>query len=144
VRGQKHQMNALWDSQFWRDVPAGLVQHQHNLLAQTSTCCLCKGFEHHIHGRNVDTGTNPGVGSSSDRMHKAVDVLPDMTRLNQRDWTLATWRPDPSHNRKQPNTCFVLAPRFDTCIWVGGLDLSKRVVQFFFQASCWSGVAAWR
>ena len=64
-------------------------------------------------------------------MDKRADIGPDPPRLDKRNRSFATWRPDTAQVRKQAKSRLVLAPDFDRGLGVGGLDFGDGGTQFF-------------
>src|SRR3712207_6211758 len=141
---QEHKMQAVGYDEFWTGMPASLIQRQHHSFGRTDCCSSGKRLQYGVHGRDVNAGTKPGMSGTANGMDEREYILPDMARLDNRDRTLSTRRPHSAQDGKQANPRFILGPGFNGCIRMGGLDLTDRGSQFFFQASCSAALAAWR
>lgn len=107
-------------------MPAGAVEHEHNLLAWTGADGLSEGGEFHLEERDTDRRGQMKDGPARGRMDEADEIAPLEPVLHGRSWALPIETPDLVQDRLEPDAVLVDRPQFDLCLRKGGRHLPQQ------------------
>jgi hypothetical protein len=128
----KYHMHALRYHHGIAAVPAGLIDHQHDLLALSRPDCRSKLGQHQRPHCHRDPWQQQPEALPTVRTHKPVQIGPFVARLNRHKRTLPFLAPDPPQDRLEADAMFILAPDFHTGVRMLGLDLGDGLRKRFF------------
>jgi len=146
IRRQEEQVDVVGDAQAHAGgLPAGAIEHQHDLFGRTSADLAGEGGELHLEERDRDAGRQVEEGATRGGMDEAHQVAPFEAVLHGGAGPLANRCPDAPEERFQANAMFVGGPELHLGVGEGRGHRSEQWSQFFLKASCCAASAnAWR
>ncbi len=145
VGRQEEQVDMLGHLDPGTGVPAGAVEHEHDLFARPRAHLArergqLSGEELHAHA----SGQEPD-GAPRGRMDQARQVAPRIAMLDRGQGALAWKSPDALENGLQANAVFVERPGLDLGVREGRRDLAEERAEPPLKAACAAASACtWR
>ena len=124
IRWEEEQMQMVGDPQSLGAMPAGTIQHKHDLPGEARANRGRKGGEFDLKKRNADRRGQVEDRPTRRWMHKADEVAPLVTVLDGRKRALPGEAPDFVEDRLQPNAVFVHRPQLDKAVRKSRGDLA--------------------
>ena len=113
-------MDVIRDAQPQAGVPAGAIEHEHDLLARTGPRLTGKLGQLHFKEGNAHGRGQMEEGAARSRMDEADQIAPGEAMLDGGDRALPNGRPDAPEQRFQADPMFVGGPQFDLGARKGG------------------------
>ena len=105
-------------------MPAGAVEHEHNLLGGARPCLTCERGELGFKDRDTDGGGQMEEGPSGGGMDEADQVAPGEAMPHHGNGALADRGPDAPQQRFEADAMFIGGPQFDLRLRERGGDRS--------------------
>jgi hypothetical protein len=122
VGGQEEQVHVVGDAQLDAGVPAGTVEHEHNLLGGAGADGTGEGREFDREQCNGDRGRQVEDSAARGGMDEADEVAPGEAVADQRERALANGRPDAPQQRFEADPVLIDGPQLDPRVRKGGRD----------------------
>lgn len=131
-------MDVVRDPEMDAGMPPGAIEDEHDLLAGTRPCLMCKCGELHLKDGDTHRRGQMKDGPSGGGMDEADEPAPGKAVLDQRHGSLAPRRPEAAQERLQADAMFVGGPEFDLGVGKGGGDRLQQGPYLFLKVSCCS------
>ena len=135
IRRQKEQVDVVRHAQALGAVPAGPIQHEHNLLVGTGSDCLGKGGEFRLEEGHAHRGGQMKDRAAGGGMDEADQVSPLVAVLDRSQGALAVKTPDLVQDRFEPNAVFIHGPQLNLRLREGCRDLAQEGAQTRLEVS---------
>jgi hypothetical protein len=142
VRREKQQVHMVGHAQFDAGVPAGAVEHQHDLLGGTGSHCSREGGQLDFKERDADAGGQVKDGPPRGGVHEADQIAPGIPMADQGNGALADRGPDPAQQRFEADPMLIDGPQFDLRLREGRRDRPQERTDLFLNVSCCSAAAS--
>ena len=132
---EKEQVHVVWDPEADAGMPAGAIEHQHDLLAGTGTRLTRELRELHCKDGDADRRGEMKKGAAGGGVDKAHQIAPREAVLHGGDGPLADRCPHPTQQRFQADAMLVgrpHAPPLDLGVRKGGGHRLQQRPYFFF------------
>ena len=137
IRRQRDQGDVGRHAQGLAAMPAGVVEHQHDVyVCRDSAADL---GEVQIHAGGVAGRHDPADRLASGRTGGAEEIDPFVLGLTQAARACAARGPDMGQRALLPEAALVLEPDFETLARVSLLDFIERLRELFLYAACAAG-----
>ena len=143
--GEEEQVHVLGHAKLGTGVPAGAIQHEHDLFGGTGASSTGKGRQLDLEERDGDAGSEMPPRATRGGMDEADEIAPLIAVLHRRDRTFSVEAPDLLEDGLQPDAMLVRGPELDLRSGEGGRDGLDKRPQFFLNSACCAASAwTWR
>lgn len=139
---QEAERDAVGRLELVADMPAGIIDHEHDRGAPASTDGFCEGIENALEERHVDAAGEPPFDGTGGWPYEAIEVEPLVLVMADREGALAPLRPDPAADRLQAEAMLVEGPDLDRPAGRPAPCRRYRAAEFFLNRPCVAASAA--